>query len=58
MQVAIAAGVYGEALRLVDRLRTRLRIVAGLVAKDSHRPRVLSLEGLLPLCLGQTPHPA
>jgi len=51
--VALAAGVYGEALRLVDRLRARLRVVAAMVAKDSHRPRVLSLEGLVPLCLGE-----
>lgn len=46
------AGAVGEAARLVDRLRGRLRSVAAAVAKGQHRPRVLSLEGLKPLCLG------
>ncbi len=53
VQVAEACGVFLEAVRLVDRLRARLRSIAGLVAKDNHRPRVLSLEGLAPLCTGK-----
>ena len=55
MQVGAATGVHAEALRLVDRLRARLRAVAVQVAKQPQRPRVLSLEGLKPLCLGDPP---
>ena len=53
LQIAEACGVFPEAVRLVDRLRARLRSIASLVAKDNHRPRVLSLEGLAPLCSGK-----
>lgn len=49
-EIAESCGAFPEAVRLVDRLRGRLRLIAGLVAKDNHRPRVLSLEGLAPLC--------
>ena len=55
VQVGAATGVHAEALRLVDRLRARLRAVAAQVAKQPQRPRVLSLEGLKPLCLGDPP---
>ena len=51
-QVGAVAGAFSEAQRLVDKLRARLRAVAGIVAKQPHRPRVLSLEGLKPLALG------
>ncbi|KAK9828636.1 hypothetical protein WJX72_001237 [[Myrmecia] bisecta] len=52
LEVGQAAGVAQEAVRLVDRLRARLRAVATEVARCQRRPRVLSLEGLSPLCLG------
>lgn len=52
VQVAEACGVFAEAVRMVDRMRSRLRQIASLITKDSHRPRVLSLEGLTPLCSG------
>lgn len=52
LEIGEAAGVSGEAERLVQRLRTRLRAVATAVATAPHRPRVLSLEGLKPLVLG------
>ena len=55
VQVGAATGVHAEALRLVDRLRARLRAVATQVAKQPQRLRVLSLEGLKPLCLGDPP---
>ena len=50
-----AAGVEAAALEVVQGLRGRLRRVAGLVA-GRRRPRVLSLEGLDPLCLGMQRH--
>lgn len=40
----------------MDRLRTRLRTVVGLVAPQQRRPRILSLEGIKPLCLGTHLH--
>ena len=56
MQVGAAAGVTGEAAHLADRLRGRLRVVARQVA-GVPRPRILSLEGLDPLCLGALAQP-
>lgn len=52
-QVGCAAGVEEEALQLVDRLQSRLRRIVGQVAASPSRPKVLSLEGLQPLVLGQ-----
>ena len=52
-QVGDAARAQGEAVRIVERLRTRLRAVAASTSRASKRPRVISLEGLAPLCLGK-----
>lgn len=53
LQVGEAAGVRDEALRTVDRLRARLRRVAGEAARAAaaapQRPRVLVLRSLRPL---------
>ena len=54
LRVGCAADVEAEALQLVDALQARLRAVARAVAK-APRPKVLSLEGLQPLVLGQLP---
>ena len=52
-QVGEAAGVRDEALRTVDRLRARLRRIAGEAAAASaavpSHPRVLVLQSLRPL---------
>lgn len=53
LQVGHAAGVAHEAAVLVEQLRVRLRAVAAAVAPAQRRPRVLSLEGITPLVLGQ-----
>lgn len=39
-------------MQLVDRLQSRLRKIVGQVAASPLRPKVLSLEGLQPLVLG------
>ena len=52
-----AAEAEEAAVQLVGSLRARLRRVAGLVA-GRRRPRVLSLEGLDPLCLGAASPPS
>lgn len=52
-QVGCAADVEDEALQLVDHLQSRLRKIVGQVAASPSRPKVLSLEGLQPLVLGQ-----
>ena len=54
-QVGSAAGAAAEAAELVDRCRMRLRAVAYLVAKE-HRPRILSLESVEPLVIGELVH--
>jgi ABC-type hemin transport system substrate-binding protein len=53
LQVGHAAGVAHEAAVLVEQLRARLRAVAAAVAPAQRRPRVLSLEGITPLVLGE-----
>jgi hypothetical protein len=53
LQVGHAAGVAHEAAVLVERLRARLRAAAAAVAPAQRRPRVLSLEGITPLVLGE-----
>lgn len=52
LQVGFAAGAAAEAAALVERSRLRLRAVATLVAKE-RRPRVLSLESVDPLVIGE-----
>jgi len=52
LQVGFAAGAATEAAALVERSRARLRAVASAVAKE-RRPRVLSLESVEPLVLGE-----
>ena len=52
LQVGFAGGAATEAAALVERSRARLRAVASAVAKE-HRPRVLSLESVEPLVLGE-----
>lgn len=54
MQVGCAAGVENEALQLVDCLQSRLRSIGRQVAATPARPKVLSLEGLQPLVLGES----
>uniref|UniRef100_A0A061S2I4 Cobyrinic acid a,c-diamide synthase n=1 Tax=Tetraselmis sp. GSL018 TaxID=582737 RepID=A0A061S2I4_9CHLO len=52
-QVACVCGAPERAIPLVDSLRGRLRAVAAKVARSPRpRPRVVSLEGLVPLVLG------
>ena len=53
-QVGLATGSSAEAARLVDHCRYRLRAIAGAVAKE-YRPRILTLESIEPLVLGQYP---
>ena len=53
IQIGYAAGAFADAAALVERSRSRLRAVATAVAKE-RRPRVLSLEGVEPLVLGET----
>lgn len=54
LQVGLATGSSAEAARLVDHCRYRLRAIAGAVAKEQ-RPRILTLESVEPLVLGQYP---
>ncbi len=54
-QVGAAAGAAAEAVRLVDKLRARLRAAAAEVAAAPSRPRVMILDSLQPLSLGNTP---
>ncbi len=54
-QVGAAADVAAEAVRCVDALRERLRKTARAVAGACLRPRVLLLESLKPLTLGECP---
>ena len=55
LQVGAAADVAAEAVRCADALRERLRKTARAVAGGSLRPRVLLLESLRPLTLGECP---
>ena len=55
LQVGAAADVAAEAVRCADALRERLRKTARAVAGASLRPRVLLLESLRPLTLGECP---
>ena len=50
--MGFAAGAATEAAALVERSRARLRAIACAVAKE-RRPRVLSLESVEPLVLGE-----
>ena len=54
-QVAAAAAAAAEAVRLVDKLRARLRAAAAEVAAAQSRPRVMILDSLQPLSLGDAP---
>lgn len=52
LQVGAAANAAAEAVRLVDKLRARLRAGAAEVAGPQSRPRVMVLESLQPLRIG------
>ena len=56
LQVGRAAGAEVAALQVVDSLQKRLRQVACQVSRARNRPKLLSLAGLQPLCLGKLPH--
>ena len=54
-QIGAAANAAAEAVRLVDKLRARLRAGAAEVAGAQSRPRVMVLESLQPLRIGDAP---
>ena len=53
-QVGRVTRAEAAALHLVEGLQRRLRHVTGQVSRALSRPKVLSLEGLQPLVLGQS----
>jgi hypothetical protein len=55
LQVGAAANAAAEAVRLVDKLRARLRAGAAEVAGAQSWPRVMVLESLQPLRIGDAP---